>query len=115
MREWEWRAEVPDGTQGRALTLSEHLLHVFDVCGGLISQCPLQSTGAAQIDGQPLHFEDCRDGARPARRLLAFHAMVAIQHAEAQGWIDKGSVEVPNAGAWPWLLPREEGVALGRR
>lgn len=38
----------------------------------------------------------------PARRLCGFHAMLAIRHAEVKGWIEKGSVVVPDAA---WELP----------
>jgi hypothetical protein len=52
----------------------------------------------AQINSQLLHVEGCSEGARPARRILALHALLAISHAETHGWIEKGAVTVPQAG-----------------
>lgn len=44
------------------------------------------------INGQPLKFPGL---ARPSRRLCGFHAALAIQNAEVQGWVAEGSVVVP--------------------
>jgi hypothetical protein len=56
--------------------------------------------------GKSIRWQDIHDGklklprlARPSRRLCGFHAALAIRNAEAQGWVPKGSVVLPDT-AW---------------
>lgn len=48
------------------------------------------------IHGKNLTLPDLK---HPSRRLCGLHAALAIQYAEVQGWIDEGSVVVPDT-AW---------------
>jgi hypothetical protein len=56
--------------------------------------------------GKSVRWQDIHGGklklpdlAHPSRRLCGFHAALAIQHAEVQGWVPKGSVVLPGT-AW---------------
>jgi hypothetical protein len=56
--------------------------------------------------GKSVRWQDIHGGklklpglARPSRRLCGFHAALAIQNAEVQGWVPKGSVVLPDT-AW---------------
>lgn len=40
--------------------------------------------------------------ARPARRLCALHAQLAIENAEIKGWVTEGYLQVPGVG---WESP----------
>jgi hypothetical protein len=53
--------------------------------------------------GKGMRWQDIHGGklklpglARPSRRLCGFHAALAIQNAEVQGWVPKGSVVLPD-------------------
>mgnify|MGYP001809883417 FL=1 len=53
--------------------------------------------------GKGMQWQDIHGGnlklpglARPSRRLCGFHAALAIQNAEVQGWVPKGSVVLPD-------------------
>lgn len=53
----------------------------------------------SDVHKQPLHF---RSTNYPARRLLALHAQLAINHAVSQQWLQPGEVAVSEAG---WESP----------
>ena len=55
-----------------------------------------------QVHRKLLTLDQLEPGCRPARRVLALHATVAMAWAEAKGWIPKGTLEVPEAG---WSSP----------
>ncbi|PNH01970.1 hypothetical protein TSOC_012089 [Tetrabaena socialis] len=54
----------------------------------------------SDVDGLLLQFPDSAAGGRPARRLLAWHAGIAIKHAVLNGWQQQGAVVIPPSAGW---------------
>lgn len=93
------RAELGNTTANAFLLLQVHVLYppfLDDPRQQYISGNAGKSIRWQDIHGGKLKLPGL---ARPSRRLCGFHAALAIQNAEVQGWVPKGSVVLPDT-AW---------------